>query len=291
MDKAWAGTTYGNGWMHRWLIRMLRWTDVRLIYVFSYIFIVPVCLMLCKSRGIIYRYFRQRVGYSPLRAAWWTYKNHCRFSEAVIDKFAMYAGKTFDIDVEGYEHFHRLAEQPESFVMLSAHVGNYEIAGYTLVAKDKPINALVYYGEKQTVMQNRQMMFANTNIRMIGVKSDMSHLFEIDRILQNGETLSIPGDRILGSPKAIEIEFLGAKARFPQGPFSVTAMRGLNVVAVNVMKTSWKHYRVYVTPLTYDKEAPRKIQTTQLSMAYARELERMVRHYPEQWYNFYAFWN
>jgi predicted LPLAT superfamily acyltransferase len=68
-------------------------------------------------------------------------------------------------------------------------------------------------------------------------------------------------------------------------------MRGLNVVAVNVMKTSWKHYRVYVTPLTYDKEAPRKVQTTQLSMAYARELERMVRHYPEQWYNFYAFWN
>lgn len=277
--------------MHRWLIKMLRWTDVRLIYAFSDIFIVPVCLVLCKSRGIIYSYFRERFGYNPLKAAWWTYKNHCRFSEAVIDKFAMYAGKKFDIDVEGYEHFLHLAEQPDGFVMLSAHVGNYEIAGYTLVAKKKPINALVYFGEKQTVMQNREMMFASTNIRMISVKSDMSHLFEIDHILQNGETLSMPADRILGSPKAIEAEFLGAKARFPQGPFSVTAMRGLDVLAVNVMKTSWKHYRVYVTPLVYDKGAPRKAQTAELSRAYVGELERIVRLYPEQWYNYYAFWN
>ena len=277
--------------MHRWLIKMLRWTDVRLIYAFSDIFIVPVCLVLCKSRGIIYRYFRERFGYNPLKAAWWTYKNHCRFSEAVIDKFAMYAGKKFDIDVEGYEHFLHLAEQPDGFVMLSAHVGNYEIAGYTLVAKKKPINALVYFGEKQTVMQNREMMFASTNIRMISVMSDMSHLFEIDHILQNGETLSMPADRILGSPKAIEAEFLGAKARFPQGPFSVTAMRGLDVLAVNVMKTSWKHYRVYVTPLIYDKGAPRKAQTAELSRAYVGELERIVRLYPEQWYNYYAFWN
>lgn len=277
--------------MHRWLIKMLRWTDVRLIYGFSDIFIVPVCLVLCKSRGIIYRYFRERFGYGPLKAAWWTYKNHCRFSEAVIDKFAMYAGRKFDIDVEGYEHFLHLAEQPEGFVMLSAHVGNYEIAGYTLVAKKKPINALVYFGEKQTVMQNRKMMFASTNIRMISVMSDMSHLFEIDHILQNGETLSIPADRIFGSPKVIEAEFLGAKARFPQGPFSVTAMRGLDVLAVNVMKTSWKHYRVYVTPLAYDKDAPRKAQTAELSQAYVGELERIVRLYPEQWYNYYAFWN
>jgi len=110
-------------------------------------------------------------------------------------------------------------------------------------------------------------------------------------LLQNGETLSMPADRILGSPKAIEAEFLGAKARFPQGPFSVTAMRGLDVLAVNVMKTSWKHYRVYVTPLVYDKGAPRKAQTAELSRAYVGELERIVRLYPEQWYNYYAFWN
>jgi predicted LPLAT superfamily acyltransferase len=233
LDKAWAGTTYGNGWMHKWLIRMLRWMDVRLLYAFSAIFIVPVCLILNESRGIIYRYFRERLGYAPMKAAWKTYVNHCQFSQVVIDKFAMYAGKKFDVEVEGYEHFLHLAKQKDGFIQLSSHIGNYEIAGYTLVAEDKPFNALVFFGEKQSVMQNRRQMFADTNIRMIPVSSDMSHLFEIDHALQNGETVSMPADRIFGSPKAIEAEFLGAKAKFPQGPFSVATMRGLEVLAVN----------------------------------------------------------
>jgi predicted LPLAT superfamily acyltransferase len=290
LDKAWAGTTYGNGWMHKWLIRMLRWMDVRLLYAFSAIFIVPVCLILNESRGIIYRYFRERLGYAPMKAAWKTYVNHCQFSQVVIDKFAMYAGKKFDVEVEGYEHFLHLAKQKDGFIQLSSHIGNYEIAGYTLVAEDKPFNALVFFGEKQSVMQNRRQMFADTNIRMIPVSSDMSHLFEIDHALQNGETVSMPADRIFGSPKAIEAEFLGAKAKFPQGPFSVATMRGLEVLAVNVMKTALKRYKIYVTPLSYDKEAPRKAQIAELAQAYVKELERIVRLYPTQWYNFFPFW-
>ena len=39
-ERAWAGTTYGTGWMHRWLIAVLRWMDIRLLYIFSSIFVV-----------------------------------------------------------------------------------------------------------------------------------------------------------------------------------------------------------------------------------------------------------
>ena len=248
------------------------------------------CKAALRLQCIIYRYFRQRLGYGPWKAAWETYVNHCLFSQVVIDKFAMYAGKKFDVDVEGYEHFLKLAKQKDGFIQLSSHIGNYEIAGYTLVAEDKPFNALVFFGEKASVMQNRSQMFADTNIRMIPVSSDMSHLFEIDHALQNGETVSMPADRIFGSPKAIEAEFLGAKAKFPQGPFSVATMRGLDVLAVNVMKTKTKRYKIYVTPLVYDKEAPRKAQIAELSKAYVEELERIIRLYPTQWYNFFPFW-
>ncbi|MBQ7684398.1 MAG: lipid A biosynthesis acyltransferase, partial [Bacteroidaceae bacterium] len=58
-EKQWAGTTFGNGWMHKWLIRILRYTDVRLLYAFVALTIVPVCLVMrAKGRGIIYRYLR-----------------------------------------------------------------------------------------------------------------------------------------------------------------------------------------------------------------------------------------
>ena len=289
-EQKWAGTTYGNDWMHKWLIRMLRYIDIRILYLFVALFIIPVCLVLNPSRGIAYRYFRKRIGYGRLKSAWKTYVNHCLFGQVVIDKFAMYAGKKFNVEIENYNEFLDLAAQQDGFVQLSAHIGNYEIAGYTLVAESKRFNALVFAGEKASVMQNRDKLFSGTNISMIAIRPDMSHLFEIDKALANGETVSMPADRINGSPKYIEHDFLGAKAKFPLGPFSVATMRSLNVLAVNVMKTSLRSYMIYVTPLHYDKTTTRKEQIQQLSKAYVAELEKRVRQYPAQWYNYFEFW-
>jgi len=290
-EQNWAGTTYGNNWMHKWLIRLLRFIDTRILYLFVAIFIIPVCLILNPSRGIAYRYFRKRIGYGRLKSAWKTYVNHCLFGQVVVDKFAMYAGKKFKIEIEGYENFAHLAAKEEGFVQLSAHIGNYEIAGYTLVCENKRIFALVYAGEKESVMRNRNKMFADTNISMIAISPDMSHLFEIDKALGEGEIVSMSADRINGSPKFIEHDFLGAKAKFPLGPFSVATIRGLDVLAINVMKTSLTSYKIYVTPLPYDKEVSRQEQIKQLSGAYVAELEKRVRQYPTQWYNYFEFWN
>lgn len=288
-EKQWEGTTYGNSAMHRWLIGMLRRIDVRFIYVFASVFVVPPCLFRPGFK-FIYRFFREHFGESPLKAFWHTYQNHCLFAQAVIDKFAMYAGKKFEVEIEGYDHFLRLAAQEPGFVLLSSHMGNYEIAGYTLVSETKHFNAIVFLGEKASVMENRNRMFAHTNIGMIPIRDDMSHLFEIDRALSDGETVSIPADRIWGSKKTLQKEFLGCEARFPMGPFTVAAMRGLDVLAVNVMKTSWTRYKIYVTPLEYDKDAPRCRQNDQLLHAYVAELERLLMLYPTQWYNYFDFW-
>ena len=288
-EKQWDGTTYGNGLMHRWLIGLLRRIDVRIIYVFAYVFVVPPCLFR-PGYKFIYRYFRERFGLSPLAAFWKTYLQHGMFAQAIIDKFAMYAGKRFDIDIEGYEHFERLAKRPEGFVQLSSHVGNYEIAGYSLVAENKPFNALVFFGEKASVMENRMKMFEHTNVRMIPIREDMSHLFELDSALSNGQTVSIPGDRIWGSSKAVTVNILGKEARLPMGPFKVITTRALDAIVVHVVKVAARRYKIFVTPLNYDKEASRNTQVEQLSTQYAAEVERVVRLYPTQWYNYFPFW-
>ena len=277
--------------MHRQLVNSLRVMDVRALYLFVSLFIMPVCLLLNTnhSRSTAYRYFRRRLGYGRLRAAWSTYRNHCLFGTVVIDRFAMFAGRKFDLKIEGFEYFSRLAEQEDGFMVLSSHIGCYEVAGYSLVAKTKRFNALVFGGEKATVMEGRREKLGRNNVRMIPVMPDMSHLFLVNEALSNHEIVSMPADRIVGSAKTLTVNFLGAESRLPMGPFSVATMRELNVVAVNVMKTSSKGYTVYVTPLSYNKEASRKVQMQQLAESYAAELEKRVRQYPTQWYNFYDF--
>ena len=288
---SWTGRTFGNEWMHRWLIRLLRHVDVRVMYVFVEIFIIPACLLFSPSRGIAYRYFRRRIGCGRLKSVWLTYVNHCLFGQVVVDKFAMYAGKTFDVEIAGGEKFTELARRPEGFVLLSSHVGNFEIAGYTLVCKEKRLNALVFAGEKASVMRNRDRMFSGTNSNMIAIRTDMSHLFEIDRALAEGEIVCMSADRINGSHKTIVHEFLGAKAKFPLGPFSIATVRSLDVLAIHVMKVARTKYKICVNPLPYDKGATRQEQVGQLSEAYVRELERQVLGHPTQWYNYFEFWH
>jgi len=289
-EKKWGGTTFGNGLMHRWLIGILRVIDTRVIYVLAYLFAITPTLFKPGFR-YTYRFFRDRLGHSSLYALWLAYKNHCLFAQAVIDKFAMYAGRHFDIELEGYEHFLDLAKKPDGFVQLSSHMGNYEIAGYSLVAETKRFNALVYFGEKKEVMENRDRLFTHANIHMIPIMPDMSHLFEISGALANGETVSIPADRIWGSQKYVPVNFLGREAHLPMGPFQVVALRGVEALTVHVMKESSKKYKIYVTPLSYDKQAPRKEQICQLAKGYTEELERIVKLYPTQWYNYFDFWN
>lgn len=287
----WIGSTYGNSWMHHWLIKILRVTDVCILYAFAYVFIVPPTMLIQKKeRKAIYNYFRKRHGLSKLKAAWMTYRNHCSFAQVVIDKFAMYAGKKFKITMDGYEAFEELSKATEGFVQLSSHIGNYEIAGYSLVAKDKRFNALVFGGEKESVMANRSHMFEDKNIRMIPMKNDLSHLFLLDNALSAGEILSMPADRLFGSSKSFTLNFFGAEAHFPQGPFVIAAARRVPMLFVAVMKSGKTSYHIIIKKIPEPISQNNREKAHELAQSYVDCLEKVIRKYPLQWYNYFEFW-
>lgn len=230
------------------------------------------------------------MGCGALKAAWMTYKNHCAFSQVVIDRFAMYAGKKFKIDVDGYSTFQKLLKGESGFIQLSSHIGNYELAGYSLIAAEKRLNALVFGGEKASVMANRSKLFDVNNIRMIPMMSDMSHLFIINQALSDGEIISMPADRVFGSQKDFDIDFFEEQAKFPQGPFALASLKNVPVLFVSVMKTGAKKYHISVDQLNVSSESSAKGRAKNLAEEYVRLLELTVRKYPAQWYNYFDFW-
>ena len=289
-DK-WVGTTYGNGWMHRWLIRMLKVIDVRILYAFTFLFVIPPTMVINgKARNTILSFYHNHMGYGRIKSLWMAYKNHCSFSQVVIDRFAMYAGKKFNITVDGFEEFVGLSKGDKGFVQLSSHIGNYEIAGYSLVADSKRLNALVFGGEKASVMANRSKMFDGNNIRMVPMMPDMSHLFVIDQALSDGEILSMPADRIFGSQKAFEIDFLGEAVKFPQGPFVLATVRDVPMLFVSVMKKKAKTYHITIHRIDCINDGNTKSKAFNSAKQYVRLLEKTVYEHPAQWYNYFDFW-
>lgn len=276
--------------MHRNLVRIVRHVPLRLMYGFVAIFVVPFYLAFSKGYKPMYHYFNRRLGYRPLRAFFSVYRNHCRFSQVILDRFYMFSGGKFDMEVENYHLYQELADGEPGFMILSAHVGCYELAGYTLVATKKRFNALAFGEEAEAIVENRERLFKNTNIRIIPVKDDLSHLFALNEALDNGESVSFPSDRLLGKQRTVECEFLGASALFPMGPFALAAQRDLPVLTVNVMKTSAKSYKVYVNRLQKEGET-RQERINAYVRQYVGYLEEVLRLYPVQWFNYYEFWN
>ena len=55
--KAWRGNTFGNAFMLRSLISVLRHSDVRIWYVVVGIFVVPFCMLCFPSGKVVFHYF------------------------------------------------------------------------------------------------------------------------------------------------------------------------------------------------------------------------------------------
>jgi predicted LPLAT superfamily acyltransferase len=292
--EAWRGNTAGMNWMHRTLIWTFKFLNLRFVYLGMAVFVVPF-YMLFAHRGYIsmYHYFRQRQGYGVWKSFRYVYLNHYRFGQIILDRFAVYAGREFQFEIDGNDQFVELCHGESGFMVLSCHVGNYELAGYAFKATEKRYNALVFSGEAKEVMENRNRVLSRNNIHMIPVSEDMSHLILMSDALSSGEIVSIPADRVFGSPRYVECDFLGSRAHFPLGPYMLAIQRGVPTLAILVMKESAYRYQVYVRRVQTDdrKFASRQEKAANLAQHFAQEVEAVLRQYPEQWFNYYEFWN
>lgn len=286
----WSGKTDGQPWMQRSLIVLFRWLPLWLLY--GVMALVVPFYMLFNRQGYqaIYGFFRERMGYGRWKSFTSVYANHFRFGQIVLDRFAAYAGKKYHFEVDGMPLMNAHEAQPEGFIMLSSHVGNYEMAGYMLHSKLKRFNAVVFAGETETVMENRQRILAQHNISMIPVREDLSHLFAVNAALEKGEIVSMPADRIFGSQKCVDCQFFGEKAHFPLGCFAMAVQKNVPTLAVFVMKEGMRKYHAYVREITCDTQAGKREQMAQLAQNFAEQFEAIVRRYPTQWFNYYDFW-
>ena len=287
----WNGRTDGTPFMQKGLIVIFKVIPPEVMYGVMALVVPFYMLFKRKSYLSTYHFFRRRLGKGPLSAFFHVYLNHFCFGQVVLDRFAAYAGYRFRLTIDGNEHFLRLNEGEKGFMMLSSHVGNYEQAGYVLKSDKKQYYALVYSGESATVMQGRNSQFADSNIHMVPVLADMSHLFLINKALDEGHIVSMPADRCFGSVKSVGCRFFGAEAQFPLGPFATAVQKEVPTLAIVVMKESSRRYRVFVRPVEADGTLPRRQQMAALAQSFATTLEEIVSRYPHQWYNYYEFWN
>ena len=92
----------------------------------------------------------------------------------------------------------------------------------------------------------------------------------------------------------MEVEFLGAAARFPLGPMRVAALLGRPVILMLGLYLGANRYRVVfeeVADFSGIGRQEREAAVRAAVLRYVRRLEEYCRAYPYNWFNFYRFWS
>jgi predicted LPLAT superfamily acyltransferase len=180
-------------------------------------------------------------------------------------------------------------------LLISAHVGNWEIAGQLLNRLEKKVNIILFDAERQQIKGYLSDVLANRNVHFIVIKDDYSHLVEIRQALANKEIVAMHGDRYIEGNKTVVVDFMGRPAKFPLGPVNMAAKFKVPVSFVFAIKATPKHYHFYATPLQYipypGSLKQRDATLTEAVKIYVKKLEGILLKYPLQWFNYYDFWN
>ena len=93
-------------------------------------------------------------------------------------------------------------------------------------------------------------------------------------------------DRFVQGSKVISATFMGEEAPFPAGPFTIATRFQVPVSFVFAMKERSLHYHLSATPgRIYQSGEAEALQD------YLQALEKQLKKYPDQWFNYYRFWN
>ena len=289
-EQAWNGQTGGTHWMQRALVGIIRHTDVHVAYGMMHLWLVWYILVRPSVTRGAYLFHRRR-GRNRLSAALDVYRSFYHFGKVILDRFAVYAGHQFEIVVENKKCYYDKMSQAMGFVLLFSHLGNSEMAAYSMATPDKHMNILAFGGESPVVMAERAKVLARNNISMIVVNpGDMTHIFEMNNALQRGEVLAVAGDRSMGD-KTISCSFMGAPAPFPAGVFRICVALHCPIVLTFVLKEPKNKYHIYTEELHIDTKLPRAQQAADLAQQFATHLEKMALAHPYEWFNFFDFWN
>ena len=293
-SRQWTGKTGGGSFGQKFLFGFLKKVRVSFLYPVLYLIIPFYLLFGRKGYKAMMSFFHEHLGKTRWQAFWATVKNHIIFGQVVLDKFALLAGNTsqFKVSVDNLDIFNQAIDLPSGFITVSAHIGNFEAAGLCLHQDKKELNGVVYGGETQAFSQHRAEAFQKSHLKLIPVSNDMSHLFAIKSAVENGEIVTLHGDRLWGSPKYFSCNFLGSEAHFPIGTFRLATQMEAPVFAVFIMKEKGLSYHGYVYRLNHLENEKSSVKKAEyIGRQYVEKLEETIRKYPEQWFNYYDFWS
>ncbi|MHA7056997.1 LpxL/LpxP family acyltransferase [Aquimarina sp. M1] len=240
-----------------------------------------------------YYFYNKRLKQSFWKSLISVYKNYFVFGQTLIDRTAISFGlkDKFTFTYDGRDKIQNLLDKKEGGIVFSGHVGSFNIARYFFDEFDLTntgVNLIVTDQENEQIKQYVGAVSDDTTMKFIVIKDDMSHIFQMNNVLANGEVIIFAADRYVEGIQFIEHHFFGKPVKYPSGPYKLAARKKKPILYMYIMKGSGKKYHLYAREPEFSESS---VKPSHVLKEYVRNTEIMVKKYPLQWFNYYDYWD
>jgi KDO2-lipid IV(A) lauroyltransferase len=198
--------------------------------------------------------------------------------DAVLDLFE---------GVDGWELIERAMEAGKGLILVTGHVGNWELGGAYIAARGVPLDAIVRRMNNPLV--DRYITETRSHIGM-HVVHDGDAVRRIPRAFRDGRAVAFVADQGVIGLASTFVPFFGRPAKTPRGP-AVFALRfGVPIVFGTAIIQPSGQYRLVLQAVPVESTGDRETDIDRCVLRYTQALERVVRRNPEQYFWHHRRW-
>lgn len=279
-------------------IRMMAWVAQSLGRPVARTLLYPICVYFLLGSGAarraIRRFREQALGRS---VSWRDLIRHFHaFSSTILDRVYFLRGQfdLFEIQVHGLDALDRELAKGRGCVLLGSHLGSFEVVRAVGLSRQH-IEIRVLMDEQNAplirdVIQELNPAAAETVIQVGGADT----MLQVKECLDRGGVVGIMGDRVMQDHQVVVCDFLGREARFPTGAMRLAHVVRAPVVLFFGLYRGGNRYEVYLESFSEAVQLSHEQRATDLkqwTQRYAGRLEAFCLRAPDNWFNFYEFWN
>ena len=189
--------------------------------------------------------------------------------------------------VEGEEHLENLSKSGRGAVLLTAHMGNWELLAAWLACKGYPLVAGVRDPNDVHVSKLLACYRKALGVETIPKKS---LLLKGAKLLKQGKFIGILADQD-GGTDGIRVSFMGKVASTVGGPAALSLLTKAPVVPIVSYRIApYEHEILVLPPIEPLYELPREEAIREMTIKFNDILEGFIRRSPEQWLWLHRRW-
>lgn len=294
--RAWTARSIGSAFQHRIYYALIR-LGGRRVATFILVFVVAWYVLFYPSVRKRCSYYLERrfPGSGLFRTLLNSYRLSFALGKVLVDRavLGILGPEKLKCSLSERERLQDLLAEGHGLILVTSHVGCWQLGMGSLDKLNAPINLLIHREEGDVDRHFYEHGDQAPPYRIIDPMGYLGSTLEMLQVLKKQEVLCIMGDRAMGGKgSTIAVDFLGGGVHLPFSPYKLASATGAPIAVVFSIQTGPASFALRVVRVIRVPENLGRAASAFRPYAeqYVEALEEFVQEFPFQFFNFFDMW-